>query len=90
MIAFLKRLAGVHPEQIAVDERFHENLNGMAQKNRELEELRDQLRFILVKARDTGVDLQYTISSHMSGEHQLQPSPAGPAGTAPDGRDHEE
>lgn len=48
MITFLKRLAGVEIAQQRELERFKKNLNGIAAKNRELDELQAQLDDIVV------------------------------------------
>ena len=71
MIAFLQKLVGSHVEQKEVDARFRQNLNGMAVRNQELEELRIKLHEVAAEVRDTTDDLHNTLSSEMSGEHML-------------------
>lgn len=72
MIAFLQRIAGTHPSQRAADERFKKHLNGMAQKNKELEDLRLQIREVTAEAQDTGDEVRRSLPSNVSGEHHIE------------------
>jgi hypothetical protein len=69
MISFLQKLAGIHDDQKRVDARFRKNLNGMAARNQELEELRTKLRGVAEEAKAR--EARASLTSSMSGEHQL-------------------
>lgn len=70
MMKFFKRLAGVCEEQVREQERFTRNLNGIAAKNKELDELQAQLEDIVVAVEDRTEQLR-SIPSGTSGEHSL-------------------
>jgi hypothetical protein len=70
MITFFKRLVGVGEEQVREQERFTKNLNGIAAKNKELDELQSQLEDIVVAVEDR-TDQLCSIPSGTSGEHSL-------------------
>lgn len=72
MIAFLQRIAGTHPSQRAADERFKKHLNGMAQKNKELEDLRVQIRSVTAAAQTAGEGARRSLPSNVSGEHYIE------------------
>lgn len=71
MMAFMRRLVGRESEQLSEQERFKRNLNGMAAKNDQLDELRSQLDEIVLaveqKAHAQNHSLTATIDERSSG-----------------------
>jgi hypothetical protein len=72
MLALLKRLAGTDAGDQAVDRRFRERLNGVDEKNEELDVLSDQLDEVIatVGQRQRQIAI-HSLPSGASGEHRL-------------------
>jgi len=77
MIVFLKRLVGIEPVQRREQKRFTENLNGVAVQNSKLDGLQAQLDEIVVAVEEKTTEQRSSMSSGMSGEHQLVEIPEG-------------
>jgi len=67
MIAFLRRLVGTHPDQKAVNESFNAQIRGMAQRNTELEELRETLMALADRVTSVGEETQYSTPPRAAG-----------------------
>lgn len=73
MIVFLKRLIGAEKGQLFEDARFKKNLNGFDNRQRELEDVEDQL----VKILDAVEEQQDSIRARPSSIFSNPPLPLG-------------